>query len=125
MLEAELTGNPFAHFWVARQGEGQSGSAVVGYLCFWIVFEELRIMNVAVAEPVRRRGIATELVSQALRVARQHGAERAMLEVRVSNKPALALYERLGFSPRSIRRRYYDNPEEDAVVMEMEPMLNR
>ncbi len=125
MLEAELTGNPFAHFWVARQGNIPEGSTVVAYLCFWIVFEELRIMNVAVAEPMRRQGIATRLVAQALALARDHGARRAMLEVRVSNQAAIAMYERLGFSRTSVRRRYYVNPEEDAIVMEMEPILSR
>jgi ribosomal-protein-alanine N-acetyltransferase len=125
MLEAELTGNPFAHFWVARQGGRNGASAIIGYLCFWIVFEELRIMNVAVAEPMRRQGIARRLVTQALSVAREQGAGRAMLEVRVSNKTALAMYERLGFSRTSVRHRYYVSPEEDAVVMEMEPILSR
>jgi ribosomal-protein-alanine N-acetyltransferase len=89
------------------------------------VFEELRIMNVAVAESMRRRGIATRLVRQALALARDQGVRRAMLEVRVSNKAAIAMYERLGFSRTSVRRGYYVSPEEDAIVMEMEPILSR
>ncbi len=125
MLEGELSGNPFAHFWVARQGHTRGSSTTVAYLCFWIVFEELRIMNVAVAESMRRRGIATRLVRQALALARDQGVRRAMLEVRVSNKAAIAMYERLGFSRTSVRRGYYVSPEEDAIVMEMEPILSR
>ncbi len=116
MMEAELTGNPFARFRVALDAEGR----IVGYHCFWIVFEELRLMNVAVRESMRRRGVALALVTEALHMGLAEGATRAMLEVRASNEAALALYRRLGFVPVSTRRRYYVNPEEDAVVMEMD-----
>src|SRR3990167_1051186 len=63
MLEAELTGNQFAHFLVAMDQEnaGASAGMIVGYHCFWIVFEELRLMNLAVSESMRRRGVARAL----------------------------------------------------------------
>ena len=70
MLEAELSGNPFAHFLLAKQPGGQeeegAAESIVGYLCYWIVFEEIRLMNLAVIESMRHRGIARALVTAAL-----------------------------------------------------------
>ncbi len=125
MLEAELTGNQFAHFLVARETAkaATTEGALVGSLCFWIVFEEVRLMNLAVAEQMRRRGIAAALVESALRAGLAESATRAVLEVRASNRAALALYQRFGFTQVSIRPTYYSNPVEDAVLMEMEPIV--
>ncbi|MEY4527434.1 MAG: Ribosomal-protein-alanine N-acetyltransferase [Nitrospirota bacterium] len=125
MLEAELTGNQFAHFLVAREPAkaATTDGAIVGSLCFWIVFEEVRLMNLAVAEQMRRRGIAAALVEAALRAGVTQAATRAVLEVRASNHAALALYRRFGFAQVSVRPAYYSNPVEDAVLMEMEPIV--
>ncbi len=120
MLTAELTGNQFAHFLVARDAGG-----IIGYLCYWIVFEEVRLMNLAVVDSMRRRGIAAGLVDEALRTGLAHAATRALLEVRASNQAALALYRRFGFVEVSTRRQYYANPIEDAVLMELEPIVAR
>lgn len=123
MLAAELSGNQFAHFLVAKCPDPLSGSlAVAGYFCFWVVFEEVRLMNLAVLSPFRRQGIATKLVCTALQTGMERGATRAMLEVRVSNHEAQTLYHRLGFRQTARRARYYVNPEEDAVLMEMAPL---
>ena len=126
MLEAELTNNQFAHFLVARQQEDSAIKAeptIIGYHCFWIVFEELRLMNLAVRESVRRRGIGEALVAEALRLGAEHTATRAVLEVRASNNPARSLYTRLGFVQIGCRPRYYTNPIEDALLMEMHPLM--
>jgi len=125
MLEAELTGNPFAHFLVAVDHEtsGRTDVAIVGYHCFWIVFEELRLMNLAVRESRRRRGIGEALVTEALRMGLAQSASRAVLEVRASNEAARALYQRMGFTRTSTRPKYYANPVEDAVLMEMAPLV--
>lgn len=123
MLEAELSGNQFAHFLIAR-GSGLDGTTdIAGYLCFWVVFEELRIMNLAIKASARRRGIARRLVTRTLEIGLEKGASRALLEVRASNDPALLLYEHMGFRRVSIRSRYYSHPLEDAVLMEMEPLF--
>ncbi len=123
MLAAELSGNPFAHFLLAKCPDPLSGSfVIVGYFCFWIVFEEVRLMNLAVLVPFRRQGVATRLVCWALRTGLERGANRAMLEVRASNQEALTLYDRLGFLRTATRTRYYTNPDEDAVLMEMTPL---
>ena len=127
MLEAELSGNPFAHFLLAKQpgGEEEQGAAesIVGYLCYWIVFEEIRLMNLAVIESMRHRGIARSLVSTALQTGISQSAHRAVLEVRASNQAAQRLYEGFGFSQTAIRPKYYTNPEEDAVLMELDPIV--
>lgn len=124
MLKAELSGNQFAHFLVAKQeAVGPSASApMVGYLCFWIVFEEVRLMNLAVIESMRHRGIARSLVVTALQAGVSQSAVRAVLEVRSSNVAAQALYRGLGFQHVSVRPKYYTNPPEDAVLMELEPI---
>ena len=121
MFEVELTDNPFARFLTAHiENAAQPPHSFVGYVCFWIVFEELRMMNLAVAPHVRHRGIGRWLLQQALTMGREQGARRALLEVRVSNQPAVALYEHVGFSRSGARTKYYTNPIEDAVLMELE-----
>ena len=124
MLAAELSGNPFAHFFLAK-GVSSSESAsvsIVGYLCFWVVFEEVRLMNLAVIESMRRKGIARALVMQALEMGLAKAARCAVLEVRASNHAAHALYRNLGFRDVTIRPTYYTNPIEDALLMELDPI---
>ena len=125
MLEGELSGNPFAHFLVARprRAEEASKQAILGYLCYWIVFEEVRLMNLAVIESMRHRGIARSLVSTALQTGVSQSAHRAVLEVRASNRTAQTLYQGFGFSQTAIRPKYYTNPVEDAVLMELDPIF--
>ena len=125
MLEGELSGNPFAHFLVARprRVEEASKQAILGYLCYWIVFEEVRLMNLAVIESMRHRGIATSLVATALRAGLSKSAHRAVLEVRASNRAAQRLYHAFGFTQTAVRPNYYANPVEDAVLMEMAPIV--
>jgi ribosomal-protein-alanine N-acetyltransferase len=93
---------------------------VIGYIVFWLVADEMHILNLAVLPELRRKGIAHELVVTGLKRAYVKGARRAFLEVRVSNAAAQKLYSNLGFSGTSIRRDYYDIPLEDAVVMTLE-----
>ncbi len=126
MLEAELSGNPFANFLVAKQILlCEVGSvSIIGYLCFWVVFEEVRLMNLAVIESMQHKGIARALVTQALEVGLAQAAMRAVLEVRASNHAAHALYRRLGFRDVTTRPMYYTNPVEDALLMELDPIVS-
>lgn len=120
MLEAELTGNQFSSFLVAKRMEKRPpGVQLAGYVCFWVVFEELRVMNVAVIPSARRQGIARRLIERALEIGRENSTTKGLLEVRASNDAARRLYGRLGFREVSIRARYYTNPIEDAILMEM------
>lgn len=124
MFEAELSHNPFGRFLTARldpDGGAREGD-LVGYMCYWLVFDELRLMNLAVEPSMRRRGIASDLIRHMLSVGRESGAVRAVLEVRASNAAARALYERVGFRQVALRRRYYTDPVEDAVLLGMEPL---
>ncbi|MFZ4857206.1 MAG: ribosomal protein S18-alanine N-acetyltransferase [Desulfuromonadaceae bacterium] len=110
-FQNELTGR-FSWPFVAVEG-----SCVVGYVCLMSLFEEAQILNIAVAPDRRGRGIAQMLMVQAFMRAREEGAEIMALEVRASNRSAVALYEKFGFSPVGIRSRYYDG-KEDAILME-------
>ena len=124
MFLGELRGNTFATNLVARaaveDGTALADGTLIGYIMFWVVFEELHIMNLAVRPELRRRGIARELVREALALATVHGARIALLEVRASNIAAQALYEGFGFQRKGVRRGYYEHPNEDAVIMILE-----
>jgi ribosomal-protein-alanine N-acetyltransferase len=90
---------------------------VVGYAITWRVVDELHIGNLAVAPAAQKRGIGRALLTHLLGLARETRLAYATLEVRVSNAPAIALYERCGFRPVAMRRRYYPDNGEDAMVM--------
>ena len=126
MLEAELSGNRFARFLLAkRMTPGGAGlSSIIGYLCFWVIFEEVRLMNLVVIESMRHKGIAKALVSQALEAGAGQAGMRALLEVRASNHAAQGLYHSLGFRDVTTRPAYYTNPLEDAVLMELDPIVS-
>jgi ribosomal-protein-alanine N-acetyltransferase len=118
MFEVELVGNPFARTLVGRSVDRR----VVGYICAWVVFDEVRIMTLAVHPDWRRRGLGTRLLDAMMRRAVREGARRAHLEVRASNAAAQALYEHAGFRRHAVRSRYYSHPEEDAVLMELDSL---
>ena len=91
--------------------------AVGGYVCLMSLFEEAQILDVVVAPELRGWGIARLLLEHAVAIAREKHAEIMTLEVRVSNRAAIALYERFGFARTGIRPKYYDGVE-DALLME-------
>ena len=91
---------------------------IVAFCACWLVEGELHINTLAVDGDMRRRGIATRLVQHALD---ESAVSRATLEVRRSNTAALRLYEGLGFSATAIRQRYYSNPDEDALILWLDP----
>jgi [ribosomal protein S18]-alanine N-acetyltransferase len=93
---------------------------VVGYIVYWKVEDEMHILNLAVLPVFRRRGISRMLVLSGIRRAAKKGVSRAFLEVRVSNDAAQKLYSALGFTGSFVRRSYYDEPVEDAVIMTLE-----
>jgi [ribosomal protein S18]-alanine N-acetyltransferase len=93
---------------------------VIGYIVCWVVTDELHILNLAVTEPARRRGIGKMLVLAAVAQGGRKGVKRALLEVRASNSAAQKLYSDIGFTGSGIRRDYYDSPQEDAVIMTLD-----
>ena len=112
MFEEEL-GSPLSHTLVARDEAG----GLVGFIIFWILLDEMHILNLAVRKGHRRKGVGEALVRKALRVAAGKGAGSATLEVREKNGPAIALYGKLGFVRAGLRRRYYSDPIDNAVIM--------
>ena len=121
MFEAELMGNPFGRFLGAFcHSEMPPAKRLLGYICYWVVFDELRLMNLAVQPDHRRQGIASHLVRHAVEEGITQGTIRALLEVRAGNRLAQKLYETLGFQQYGRRRSYYTNPDEDAILMQLQ-----
>ena len=96
-----------------------SEEEIIGYCGIWISYETADLCNIAVAPEYRRKGIAWEILSEAVRQAKERGAERILLEVRQSNQAAICLYQKLGFVQIGVRRGYYSAPEEDAILMQL------
>ncbi len=105
---------------VARLPE--SRGAIVGYIGYRVVLDEMHIVIIAVHPTWRRRGIARQMLHYAMTQARQEGCTKATLEVRVSNIAAQRLYYRLGFAPVGTRPRYYTRPTEDALILWRDPL---
>lgn len=95
--------------------QGEDG-ALLGYAVLSTVLDEGNLDNIAVAPEARRQGIADALLSALTAFGREH-LSRLMLEVRSSNAPAIALYEKHGFAAVGRRKNYYDAPREDAILM--------
>ena len=118
MFLSELKGGEHAENLVARAVlEEGAKPQIVGYICLWVLKEELHINNIAVHPQFRQHGIAKRLLSYAFELGRKKGAKSAVLEVRASNRAALTLYEKFGFKVAGVRRRYYSHPTEDALIM--------
>lgn len=104
---------------LAAMLEFPTAVVVAGYLVFWLLPEELHILNLAVAPQWRRRGIGRRLLAAALDCGRRAKAQTAWLEVRPSNQPALALYHSFGFRQVMIRKGYYSDSGEDALILRL------
>lgn len=104
--------NSFATYLVAEEG-----STVVGYIGIWCVFDEGHITTVAVHPQRRRKGVAKMLIQEAEKAAKEKGVKRIFLEVRPSNTSAQSLYRVMGYCEVGVRRGYYTDNGEDAIVM--------
>ena len=93
---------------------------VVGYVGSQSSIDEADIMNVAVHPDFRRRGVAEARIIRLVSDLKERGIHALLLEVRVSNTPAITLYEKLGFSQVGRRKNYYHNPKEDALILRKE-----
>jgi ribosomal-protein-alanine N-acetyltransferase len=126
-LESESFTNPWSRdtlVWELKNSDvtrayllRDASETVVAFCVCWVIFDELHINTLAVAPAARRRGIATALLRHVLTDAAASGATKATLEVRASNTPAIALYERLGFRIAASRPGYYAKPAEDALIL--------
>ena len=104
--------NDFACYIVALDD-----AEIIGFGGCWISFEEAQVTNIALTSVQRGRGLGKTLMARLMRAAAARGAERMTLEVRPSNTPALRLYEGLGFAAVGIRKKYYQDNDEDAILM--------
>ena len=107
--------NPLSCWLVAEEN-----GAVAGYVGSQTVMDESDMMNVAVHPDHRRKGIAELLVTELVDALKKRGSHCLTLEVRASNEPARALYEKQGFAQVGLRKNYYRNPKEDALILRKE-----
>ena len=104
----------------ARSILAQVNDKIVGYVLFWLLPDAVDIHNIAVHTEFRRKRIGQSLLQQVLEQARNRDSSRVTLEVRVSNIAAQKLYESVGFVSQGLRKGYYSDDGEDAVIMALE-----
>lgn len=117
---AELLRREMGHAWstiLLAVEEDAAGERILGFIVFWLVHDEVHVLNIAVAMEARRRGIGRALMEEAAALGRRRSAAIATLEVRRSNTPAIELYRALGYRQVGIRPNYYTDEGEDAIVM--------
>jgi len=119
-FERELTQNGMARYVMLRI----NGAGTVGFAGLWLMVDQAHVVTVAVLPEVRRRGYGRVLVHGLVDLAISHEMDSATLEVRVSNEPARALYREYGFYEVGLRKRYYSDNHEDAVIMTTETLTS-
>lgn len=107
--------NPLSLWLVAQEGQ-----TLLGYVGSQTCLDETDMMNIAVFPASRRQGVARALIEALVSALRQRGSKQLTLEVRASNGPARQLYESLGFLQVGLRKNYYRNPKEDALILRKE-----
>lgn len=113
--EASITSeleNPLS-LWLIAEENG----AVCGYVGSQTVLDETDMMNIAVRPDCRRKGIAAALIAELVSRLKARGSRILRLEVRESNLPAIALYKAMGFTQLGLRKNYYRNPKENALIL--------
>lgn len=111
----ELTSNPAARCWVVEADERIAAMAVV-----WMIVDEAHVATIATHPDFRRQGIGERLMTHLLRAAVEEGAVKSLLEVRVSNEAAQAMYRRFGYVEDGRRPHYYKDNHEDALLMSLD-----
>jgi [ribosomal protein S18]-alanine N-acetyltransferase len=107
---------PLAFNFVARK---KVDNTLVGYANFYLIKDEVQVLNVAIAPELRKKGYATDILNHAIAFLMNQGGTDFFLEVREGNAEAIRLYDRLGFKKIGRRRRYYSETNEDAIVMRL------
>jgi [ribosomal protein S18]-alanine N-acetyltransferase len=103
--------------WVAERTGPQEVPEVIASIVIWLIVDEAHIGTLAVKPGYRRRGVAQYLLARSLIACAEHGAKQALLEVRESNQAAQNLYKKFGFEEVGLRRGYYKDTHEDAILM--------
>lgn len=108
----EINNNQFATYIVLEENQ-----KIIGYCGAWIVIDEAHVTNVAVLPEHRGRKLGQAMMCKLIEIAKDRGAKSMTLEVRVTNYSALSLYRKFGFQNGGIRKNYYSDNQEDALVM--------
>lgn len=115
----ELMNNHFAHYIVIESDE-----KVIGYGGMWTIMDEAHVTNIAILKAYQGKKLGEQLLTKMQQLAYDQGIRRMTLEVRVSNLVAQRLYEKLGFYSVGVRRAYYTDNQEDAMIMSAN-LINR
>ena len=124
-LESKIFSMPWKRddFW--RMAENKNAAYIVGvlddkiiaYAGAWLAFSDAEVMNIAVDENFRGQGFGKKIFAALIKICIERGATAITLEVRASNISAIKLYESFGLKSVGVRKNYYDNPTEDALIM--------
>lgn len=104
--------NPHSYFLVALERQN-----VIGYGGVWLIQDEAHVTTITVSQDHRRKGIGKQLMHELIKGSMERKANCMTLEVRVSNEPAIRLYDSLGFARAAVRKNYYPDNQEDAYIM--------
>jgi len=107
---------------VAELEEAEAEPQIIGMVVVWLIADMAEVATLAVAPQERGRGVGRQLLISALRLAWQAGARKSILEVRISNTPALHLYYGVGYQPVGLRPGYYEDTHEDALLLTLDPL---
>ncbi len=116
MFKAELSVD-CSHDFAVRLNLNGKGEILVGYMCFWLIHGEAHLLNIAVKPDFRRKGLGAHLMRFFIDFCRAKRVNKLTLDVRPSNRPAIKMYRKMGFRKEGLRRRYYADNGEDAVIM--------
>lgn len=113
-FQFELTDNPASRCWVVELDE-----KIVAMIVSWLILDELHVATIATHPEFRRQGIGKKLLLHALKSARSEGVTRSFLEVRENNQAAIQMYKSFGFVEDGVRKEYYKDNNENAVLMSL------
>ena len=124
-LESEIFSDSWSEKSIKETYENQNAcilgaykeGALAGYVIFYYVLDEGEIARIAVSPQYRRQGVADQIFAGLLDFCAEKSIERILLDVRISNEPAIAFYRKSGFVEDGIRKNFYENPKEDALLM--------
>lgn len=116
-FQYEIVENNNARAWVAEASFPEGRKTIAAIAVLWIIIDEVHVGTIAVHPDYRQRGIGNQMLEYALGNAMDEGAQRAWLEVRRGNTPALELYKKMGFEWIDTRKKYYQDNGEDALIM--------
>lgn len=112
----EVETNEASRPFVAVDEDGQ----ILGFIVFWLIIDEAHLANFAVRSEARCRGVGRALLNHGLYTCYEGGARVSFLEVRAGNAPAIHLYESSGYHTESVRKQYYQDNHEDALLMNLD-----